>query len=233
MRIFLILISFVLILLGGACTVPSFVTYRALDSDGYVTGEGRMTTTSAAFVTETAQFKRITEEEVEENRVGGDTVLRIRAERPDGGDIVVAIGSTAAIQSFLVRGSAETVNDLDFDPFEYRGVVTGGGRPLPAPDEALFVEFASGPGQQEVEWTVQAGEWRAIIMNADGSPGVDVDVRFGVRFPYLRGFAIAGMIIGGALLLLGIALLAIQFRPGRNRKPPEPEEAEPADAAIA
>lgn len=216
-RIALILVSIVVILAGGFCAVPSFVTYRALDSDGYVTGSGRMTSASAALVTRTAQFKEISEEEVEENRVGGDTIIRIRAERTDGGDVAVAIGAADAVQSYLVRGSSETVNDLEFDPFGYRGVAVGAGRDLPAPDPALFRAFASGPGEQEITWTVEAGEWRALVMNADGAANVDVDVEFGVRFPYLRGFAIAGMVIGGAFLVLGIGILAILFRPGRNR----------------
>ncbi|WP_343392938.1 hypothetical protein [Candidatus Amarobacter glycogenicus] len=58
-----------------------------------------------------------------------------------------------------------------------------------------------------------------MIMNADGQPGVDVDVRFGVRFPYLRGFAIAGMVIGVVLILAGVLWLAFLYRPGRRREP--------------
>jgi hypothetical protein len=220
-RIALVIVAVLCILFGGFCVVPSFVTYRALDGEGYVSGSGQMSTSTAALVTRTAQFKEISEEEVEENRVGGETIIRIRAERLDGGDVVVAIGSAEAVQSYLIRGSSETVNDLEFDPFGYRGVALGGQRALPAPDPALFAEYAAGPGQQEITWTVDAGEWRALIMNADGSTNVDVDVRFGVRFPYLRGFAIAGMIIGSAFLLIGVAILVILFRPGRNRQRPE------------
>jgi hypothetical protein len=227
-RILFIIIALVMILAGAACATPSFVTYRALDGDGYISGQGRMTTGSAAFVTRTAQFKEITEKEVEENRVGGDTVLKIRAERVDGGDVAVGIAPAADLDAYLVRGSGETVNDLDFDPFGYRGVVVGGARPLPPPDPALFVAFASGPGEQEVRWTVQSGEWRAVIMNADGSAGVDVEARFGARFPFLRGFAIAGMAIGGTIIVLGLLLLAFQFRPGRNKGRSEPVAEEPA-----
>lgn len=227
MRIFLIVVAAICILFGGFCVVPSVVTYRALDSDGYVTGEGRMTTTSAAFITRTAQFREVSEEEVEENRVGGDTIIRISAQRMDGGDVAVGIAEAEALQTYLVRGSSETVNDLEFDPFDYRGVAVGGGRPLPEPDPALFDEFASGPGRQEVSWTVTSGEWRALIMNADGSANIDVEVDIGVRFPYLRGFAIAGIIIGAFFLLLGVAILAILFRPGRNKpRPPQEPEAE-------
>lgn len=237
MRIFLIIVAMLSILVGGFCVVPSFVTYRALDSDGYISGDGRMTTASAAFVTRTAQFKEVSEQEVEENRVGGDTIIRVSAERVDGGEVVVAIGEAEALQTYLVRGSSETVNDLEFDPFDYRGVAVGSGRALPEPDPALFAEFANGPGRQEVKWTVTSGEWRALVMNADGSAGVDVEVDIGVRFPFLRGFAIAGMVIGAAFLLVGVAILAILFRPGRNRAPADgniaPDNPEDVDVSDA
>ena len=116
------------------------------------------------------------------------------------------------------------MSELDFEPFRYSGVAIGARRPLNQPEAGLFEVFSSGPGEQEVVWKIEPGEWRAVIMNADGSPNVDVEVDFGARFPYLRGFAIAGMVIGGTALLLGIFLIAFQFRPGRNK----PEEPEPA-----
>jgi hypothetical protein len=199
LRILFIIAGVLLVIVGVACTAPSFVTYRSLDSDGYINGSGRMTTRSAALVTATAQFKEVTEEEVEQGRTGGDTILRIRAERADGGEVVVGVASAAALDSLLVTGSYEIVNDLDFEPFRYSGVGLRGVQPLARPEAGLFAAYAAGTGAQEITWTVEAGEWQAVIMNADGSPGVEVDVRFGARFPYLRGWAIAGMVVGGAI----------------------------------
>jgi hypothetical protein len=229
-RIVFVILAGLLILLGGACAAPSVVTYRALDGDGFISGSGRMSSGTAAFVTRTAQFREVTEEEVEEGRTGGKVVLRVEAERTDGGEVLVAVGSAQAIQALVVNGSFETVNDLEFNPFDYRGVALGGRRDIGPAEEGLFAAVASGPGNQAVTWTIEPGEWRAIIMNADGTAGVDVDVRFGARFPYLRGFAIAGMVIGAASILLGSLWLAFLFRPGRNRQPTvelEPTEPQP------
>ncbi len=223
MRIAFIIIAILLILGGAACAAPSVVTYRALDSDGFISGSGHMSTGTAALVTRTAQFREVTEDEVNEGRTGGKVLLRIAAERADGGDILVAVGSADAIQALVSGGSFETVNDLKFGPFDYSGVALGGRRDVGTPDIDLFEAVAVGSGRQEVTWTIAPGDWRAIIMNADGTAGVDVDVRFGARFPYLRGFAIAGMVIGGTLIVLGILWLAFLFRPGRNRRATDPE----------
>ena len=182
-----------------------------------------MSTGTAALVTRTAQFREVTEKEVEEGRTGGKVLLRISAERADGGDVLVAIGSADAVQALVTGGSYETVDNLEFSPFNYSGVALGGRRDIGQPDEKLFEVVASGPGRQEITWTIAPGEWRAVIMNGDGTAGVDVDVRFGARFPYLRGFAVAGMVVGGTLIALGILWLAFLFRPGRNRGTTEPE----------
>ena len=40
---------------------------------------------------------------------------------------------------------------------------------------------ASGPGTQTVRWEPESGSWAVVVMNADGSPGVDVDVQLGAR----------------------------------------------------
>ena len=183
-----------------------------------------MTTDTAAFVTSTAEFEQI--DNADAGTRAGKIRLRIRAERTDGGSVFVGIARDEVIEDFIQGGSFATIRDLEFGPFDYRSVSLGGRRDLPIPDPDVFTVSAAGEGEQTVEWPIQAGSWRAIIMNADGSAGVDVEANFGIRFPYLRGFAIAGMVIGGLFLLFGILLLVINLRP--RRKPPEPEpEPEP------
>ncbi|MGE3073140.1 MAG: hypothetical protein AB7N24_03530 [Dehalococcoidia bacterium] len=230
MRIFLVIVAVLLILGGGACAAPSFVTYRALDSDGFISGGGQMTTGTAALAVHTGEFREVTEKEVEEGRTGGKVLLRIAAERADGGDVLVAVGSAEAVQALVTGGSYENVSGLEFGPFDYQGVALGGRRDIGAPDPELFEVVASGPGRQEVTWTIAPGDWRAVIMNADGSAGVDVDVRFGARFPYLRGFAIAGMVIGGTIIAIGLLWLLFLFRPGRSRGTPAADVHEPEAA---
>lgn len=219
MRIFLIILGVILSLVGFACGSASFAAYRSVDSDGYVEGGGRMTTPTAAFVTDTAKF-----EKVDENAASraGKVKLRIAAERADGGPVFIAIGPDGAVADYLANGSSAIVRDLEFGPFDYSSVAQGGTRALAPPEATNFRVAAGGPGRQEVVWNVEAGNWRALIMNADGSAGVDVEASFAVRFPYLRGFAIAGMVIGAVLLVVGILLVVFQVRGMRRQAPAEP-----------
>ncbi len=216
MRVFFIILGAIFALVGFACGTASIAAYRSVDSDGYVEGGGQMTTPTAGFVTDTAKF-----EKVDDNAAtrAGKVKLRIAAERADGGPVFVAIGRDDVVTQYLANGSSAIVRDLEFGPFDYSSVAQGGTRSLSPPDAGSFRVAASGAGRQEVVWNVEAGSWRALIMNADGSAGVDVHVSFAVRFPYLRGFAIAGMVIGAVLLVVGVLLIVVQAR-GMRRKPP-------------
>lgn len=224
MRIFLIIIGILLALFGVACGASGVGAFRSVDGDGYVSGEGELFTSTAGFVFDTAEFREIEEDDEGRNR-SGNLRLRIRAERADGGEVLIGIGRRADIEAFTEPGSYQTIRDLDFDPLQYNQVNVGGSRELPQPSGQLLVASARGEGRQEVDWPISSGEYRAIIMNGDGSPGVDVRAEFGVRFPYLRGFAIAAMVIGSLAVILGLGLVAFQLRPGRRRlAPSEPEE---------
>jgi hypothetical protein len=62
----------------------------------------------------------------------------------------------------------------------------------------------SGSGEQTLDWTIQSGEWALVIMNADGSPGVSADVRFGVAtLSVLFPIGLASLAVGLAALISG------------------------------
>ena len=74
--------------------------------------------------------------------------------------------------------------------------------------KGFWVASVSGSGEQTLDWTIESGEWAVVIMNADGSPEVSADVRFGVRatsalFPIGVASLVAGLgaLIGGARLI--------------------------------
>lgn len=218
MRIFLIILGALFTLFGFACGTAGFAAYRSVGSDGYVEGNGRMTTTSAALITDTAEFDSIDNEAAGR---AGKVKLRISAERSDGGPVFIGIAADDVVTSFIAEGSYATVRDLQFGPFDYTSVIQGGTTALPTPQASMFAVSASGSGKQEIVWPISAGKWRAVVMNADGSPSVDVRVSFAVKFPYLRAFSIAGMVIGAFFLLMGILLILFQVR-RRSTAPPEP-----------
>jgi hypothetical protein len=71
-----------------------------------------------------------------------------------------------------------------------------------------------------VTWKVREGDWSVVLMNADGSRRVVASVDLGAKLSFLLWLAI-GLLIGGALVLVGsvaLIVLAAQARP----PPPAP-----------
>ena len=68
--------------------------------------------------------------------------------------------------------------------------------------EPIWVAWASGSGEQTLDWTIEPGEWAVVIMNADGSTGVSTDVSFGALAP--AGLTVLAWSVFGA----GLAALA-------------------------
>ncbi len=91
----------------------------------------------------------------------------------------------------------------------------------------MWAARAEGVGTQTLTWDVKPGEWTLVLMNADGSQGVEAWASVGVKFPALLPLAI-GILVGGvALLVLAVALIYVGVR-GRPLAEGSPQP-EPAD----
>ncbi len=116
--------------------------------------------------------------------------------------IFVGIAPSGEVSGYLA-GVAHTVI----------GGAGGGGTDVPGTDAAappastdVWVADASGTGEQELRWAPTAGRWSLVVMNADGSPGVDATVEVAATVPWLTGLAV-GLLVAGVLGLLVAAVL--------------------------
>ena len=83
-----------------------------------------------------------------------------------------------------------------------------GGPPDAAPIAISYWDAVrTGSGAQELDWEPAWGSYWILIMNADGSAGVDVDVKLGARVPILQ--TIGNMLIFGGIVALLIGAFVI------------------------
>ena len=177
------------------------------DDDGYIsTATHRFTASTAALTTE----------EIDVNAdipgwVGGDDAygkMRMHVESRDGGPVFAGIARTSDVERYLAGASHTVVTDIDTDPFDAEYAEHEGAFTPAAPDgEDIWVATTEGAGKRTLDWDVRDGRWSVVVMNPDGSRGVDADVSAGVRVAFLGplGWSLLG---GGALLLLGAAGVA-------------------------
>jgi hypothetical protein len=74
-------------------------------------------------------------------------------------------------------------------------------------DLDVWTAEATGSGEQTLVWTPEPGNYWLVVMNADASPDVNIDLGAGVRIPILN-YVGRGLFVGGLVLLaVGVAIV--------------------------
>jgi hypothetical protein len=139
--------------------------------------------------------------------------LRIKAESNGGKPVFVGIARTSDVEDYL-RGSAyDVVTDVDYSPFDADYSARAGDRTPGAPAQQRFwAASAHGQGDQALTWDVDDGDWSVVVMNEDGSRGVDAGISAGVRLGWLDEAGFVSLSTGFVLLLLAGGLVAVGVR---------------------
>ena len=200
------------------------------DADGYLsTGTERFTTTTRALASERLDIEIDGKHWIAGVEDLGDSRLKVTS--ANGEPVFAGIAPKQDVDAYL-RGVEHTVvADIDTAPFSarHREMHSRPPRRVPAPpaEQDIWAASVGGSGTQSLHWTPDDGDWSVVVMNADGSRGVDAGISAGARVAFLGtlGWVLVG--IGGALTLAAAALL---FAGGR---PPRPRAEAPALAPAA
>ncbi|MBN1682520.1 zinc ribbon domain-containing protein [Candidatus Bathyarchaeota archaeon] len=128
--------------------------------------------------------------------------------------VFIGIASTSNVNSYLnnVEYSSLVQEPWVFDRWSEEKLPTfnlhPGGAPSQSPNNMnIWLNSASGLGNQTLDWTPQTGSYSVVLMNSDGAKGIDVNVQLGAKIPILRTIGI-GLLAGGIILgLIGILII--------------------------
>jgi hypothetical protein len=212
----IVLIAAAAVLMAGGATAAAVGggVLVAVGTDGTVSSGGHtVSTATAAFVTEPADISGRGTRELGHPTV---TVSARGSDKP----VFIGVGPAAEVQRYLAGAPVETVTDVEVNPFELTTTRRGGDAQLSPPgDESFWVEQASGARSASTTWKIRDGSYSVVLMNADGSRGVQVAAGAAVEIPYLT--AISTVLVGGGLgaLALGATLLVVGVRIPETREP--------------
>jgi hypothetical protein len=231
MKIIFIIIGALMVLGGAGCTIGGGALAVLVGGDGWIESDsGRIDTTTYALVSEVADI-------ADEDPDGADFIndlddfrFRFQAEPTAGGeDVFIGVGRAGDVSQYLAGVEHDVVNDIDFEDLEIdKTLVQGDDEPDPPRDQAFWVASISGSGRQELDWKVRAGSYRFVVMNADGSQGVDVEAQFGLKIPYAMQIAIGLIVAGVLVLILGVVIIALAARSPRRAEPEPPPAPTPS-----
>jgi hypothetical protein len=142
----------------------------------------------------------------------GEIRLTVDSNEP----VFAGIAPTADVRRYLRGAGHDLVTDIDYSPFQadYRRL-NGDRRPARPSAQGFWAVSLEGSGRQTLSWDVEDGDWSVVVMNADASRGVDVDVKAGAKVDFLDSIG-WGAIISGLIALSLSALLAVV---GIRRRP--------------
>ncbi|WP_198410975.1 DUF4389 domain-containing protein [Cryobacterium sp. TMT1-3] len=155
--------------------------------------------------------------------VGFDlATVRLQATAVDSDrDVFIGIAPRADVDAYLADVNHSELREVESRPFRDDYLNVPGTQTPGAPtDESFWTESASGAGTQEIIWKPAAGNWSVVVMNADASEGVAVNLAAGVHTDLLGPIAVGLLVGGGILFLIGVLLVvAGAIGLGRNLAP--------------
>jgi hypothetical protein len=216
-RIAAIVAGAVLALAGTAIAAVGAILLGLFGGDGTVaSGSHPLSTSRAALVSSVADIDDISSVA----DLVGDPRLRITARSADGSEpLFVGIGRAAQVDRYLASVPADVVTDFELDPFELTRKARDGSRqPAPPADRHIWVASGTGTDSATLRWKVRDGDYRVVLMNADGSRGVNAEGDVALTASHVP--TIAWSMIGGGVLLLLVGAVTVGLRgrwPGTSR----------------
>ena len=209
----LIVIGAILTLCGLGCVVPGALIAAVAGTDNTLVSDFHgIGTATPALVSETA---RISDASPGGGTAVPGTTLRITARSDE--EIFLGVARTSDVDRYLDGVAVEQVQDFELTPYRLDTLRRDGQlRAEPPVEQDFWVASASGRSPTLV-WPVEEGDYRIVVMNADGSPGVFGDAQFGLQIRGLFGIGLGWVIAALLVLAVGIVLLVLGIR----HKPPK------------
>jgi hypothetical protein len=148
----------------------------------------------------------------DEDRLG---TIRVRASGSEA-PLFVGVARTSEVVRFLDNVPHEVATGVGTDPFDVETRQAVGTRAPGTPVSATFWETSTTiEGSGTLVWDVEPGRWGVVIMNADGSAGIDAQLELGAKVGFLVPVGVS-FTVGGALIMmigLGAIVYALLARP--------------------
>jgi hypothetical protein len=209
-------------LAGGVMLLWAYSTQR--DADGYYAFDPERFAAPGYAITSEDLYLGAPNEWFPED------LATVRISASSDTDTFIGIGRTDDVGSYLQDAQYSVVRDVEADPFRvtYRQV-PGDATPEPPVDQTFWVGTSTGSGQQALTWDLGAGNYTIVLMNADGSQGVDVQLAAGVKvdaaLPIMIVLLVLGLLVGASAVVL-IVLSTRGRAPGTPLPPPtRPDQA--------
>jgi hypothetical protein len=229
----LFILGSVPLLLGGGALL--WVDIALKDDGGFFTTESyQLERDSYAIVTESAHID-IDDEEWDwgwgwfgDWDLGDLVTFKVEGSNRDTSKgIFIGVAEESGLRGYLNDVEYDEIIDFEIHDdeldVEYKPHY-GSLAPADPTSQTFWAPSIYGLGTQTLEWELETGTYSVVLMNADGSNDVDVDVALGVKVPLIFGIGV-GLLMGGVVaLILGILMVIFGLRGRQRSQPSQPSQ---------
>jgi len=200
--VIVVLISFSL-MAGGGALIWADATH--VDSEGFIKSDTiNIEKDSHAVITGPID---IDEEALRVLRIMGiitDFEIEGRSNDSSKG-IFIGVADESDVEAYLSNVAYDEMTFIDIDWLSFDEVTytshPGSSTPIAPTSQTFWVASAYGAGTQTMGWETEVGSHSIVLMNDDGSSGVDLSAVFKAKIPSIFGFGV-GLLIGGIVVLI-------------------------------
>jgi hypothetical protein len=154
---------------------------------------------------------------------GGFLRFKVTTEGNDPGkEIFIGVARVQDAYNYIEPIEYHEIVDMDLGWEEFDTGTTqpqftlhqGDAPSAPPTVHSFWIVQGSDSGTQTLTWEPEAGNYYLVMMNADGSAGVDADVRIGVEIPFFGG--IGNILLTAGIVVGAFGVLMLYFTIRRN-----------------
>ena len=197
--------AFALLVLAAAIAL---LVVHATKRDGegfYGSGPTTLTTPTAGFASESLDLDSDAPSWLV--RDGRLATLRVTATGLGDKPVFVGVGPADRVDAYLRGVGHEEVTDFEVEPWSLETTRRAGSAAEPPATRRFWAASAQGGGARTIRWPVEDGNWKVVVLNADGSTGLRAQVAVGAKVPAIRTIGIVLLVFGAGLAAGGGALL--------------------------
>jgi hypothetical protein len=148
----------------------------------------------------------------------GQPKLRISAAPVQGTSrVFVGIGPAADVDRYLAGVATQQSTDLNMQTTASSAIRHNPrANPQPPGTQQFWVARASSTRTAAVNWKVRDGQYRVVIMSANGHGGFAATTSIGITIPNIADYAIAAILLGLLIAAGGTAMVLRANRQPRN-----------------
>lgn len=138
--------------------------------------------------------------------------VKVEGENKDPSrELFIGIGNSEQVSEYLRDATIDEIRNFRmYHPFSKPAItyrrVSGNTAPADPTAQTFWKASAKGTGPQIMKWNPEEGNYVLVIMNANGSRGLNFEGSLGVKIPLMSGLTI-GLLVGGFIIVLFAFLL--------------------------